>query len=169
MAEWIVKLIPIGNPESKLFVIETQGGEPGFGDFVGWHLDQFTFTSDITTAQAIVLLSHSPSSIASCYCLVAESQRIITPTAILGSSLTVTKYKLAYDKPASPVGAPSNLPSGVTVASSQPNHALQIDAAGTGFALADQLLYDHKHTLSFTQTVLPLATNESTRMLVLYK
>lgn len=169
MAEWIVKLIPFGNPESKLFVIESQGGEPGFGDFVGWHLDQFTFTTNGTTGQATCLLSHAPSSIASCYCMVAESQRIITPTSLTGSSLTITKYKLLYDKPASPISVPSNVPSGVTVSTNNSEPAAAFAGGGSGNALRDAILFDHKHTLSFTATALPLALSESTRMLVLYK
>lgn len=167
--EWIVKLIPIGNPESKLYVIETVGGASGTNDFIGWHLDQFTFTTHATLATATVLLAHAPSSIASCYCLVAESQRIITPTSLSGSSLTVTKYGLLYDKPATNTGVPTAVPSGVTIETTNSRTAAALDAGGTGNALRDGTLFDHKHALSFAQVSLPLAVSESTRMVVLYK
>lgn len=168
MAEWVVKLVPFGNPEDKLFVIATQGGEPGFGDFIGWHLEQFTFTTD-AAGQKVVTLAHAPTSLNTCYCLTSDPGRHIEPTSLTTTALTVSKFKLAYDKANTPTGTPTNLPAGVSSVSSNPQHALQVDAGGTGYALADGVLYDHKHAIAYTQTVVPIAASESTHLLVLYK
>lgn len=169
MAEWIVKLIPFGNPEDHLSVIKTVGGEPGFGDFVGWHLEQFSFTTDVA-GQAVVVLNHPAASHTSCYCITTDDQRIIRPLGLASSiNLTVQKYKLAYDKPATPISSPSNAPTGVTVAATSGQEAATFNGGGSGDALRNAVLYDHKHTLSFTQTVIPIAASESTHLLVLYK
>lgn len=117
--EWIIKLYPFGNPEDRQFIMKTVGGV-GVEDFAGFHLEEFSFTTHATTGQATVTLRNTPLSLAQCYCIVGEDQRVIAPVSlggVDGKDLTVQKRKLLYDKPATPVNGVSNAPSGVTVAS----------------------------------------------------
>jgi hypothetical protein len=121
----IVKLVPIGQPEDRMFEEIIVGGTDdlsALADFVGWHLERFTGLTTDALGQVTVSLSDTPTAITSCFCFVAEDERIVAPLTLTGAparNLKVQKRKLLYDKANNP-GSTSvtGAPGGVTVASS---------------------------------------------------
>lgn len=199
--QWIVKLIGIGNPEDRLFALETVGGvDPidGVEDFVGWHLQRFSFTTD-GSGQFAVTLAHTPLGITNCFCMVAEDQRVIAPVSLVGDVLTVQKRKLVYDKADTPTGLVTGQPGGVSIASALTSTgatdtgggggSISVTTGAVGGGAGDAVtdvsftpggsggphthtidsLYDHRHGLTYTPTSLGVAGSEATVLLVLYQ